>query len=203
MKRCTWTCQATENRSTSSSAGVGYWGFPILLHNWQHESTAGIHNVVLLFNLLQAMYTELHATEMLSGLPLLTRDEHALQGHLNETVRAGNYCYLFQRKLTWKVKSSSIFWAECSAGNEIHLDEVPSETVASWLFNCKAEFGTEERKKVKSIVYNSDRLLKRRRESETPPRNCQIWTSKEVCCYFHVKSSGEVSESDLLGPQQP
>lgn len=54
----------------------------------------------------------------------------------------------------WKVKSSGIFRAECSASNKIQLHKVPTKTAASWLLNRKTEYGTEERKKVKSTVHN-------------------------------------------------
>lgn len=59
-----------------------------------------------------------------------------------------------------------------------------------------------KREKINATLLNEVSLLKRDWDSETPSRNCQIWSSKNVFCNFHAKSTGKVSRHPLLGPQQ-
>lgn len=78
----------------------------------------------------------------------------------------------------------------------------PLNQLAHDYFSARQGLALRREKRIKSTMLNEVNLLKRRWDSETPSRNCQIWASKNMCCYFHAKSTEKVSKSHLLGLQQ-
>lgn len=139
---------------------------------------------------------------MLPGLLVPTAgDEHTLQGlYLRQSeleIKAP-----FPRENLCGKQSQVALWKLIGPVTKFCCIKFPLEQLPHDYLSARQSLALKREKKVKSIMLNEVHLLKRRWDSETPSRNCQIWASKSVCCYLHAKSTGKTSKSDLLGPRQ-